>query len=72
MVVYDEMNTDAQALHQYHEYKAALAWCAKNNKKSWACMMYNQASEDGLRWPLITERGLRRRYSESLSSRIDL
>ena len=69
MVVYDEMNTDAQALHQYHEYEAALAWCAENNKKSWTCMKYSQACEDGLRWPLITERGLRRRLDLAWTAR---
>ena len=31
-------------------------------------MMYNQACEDGLRWPLITERGLRRRLDGTVTN----
>ena len=33
MPVYDELQSDIQALHEYHQYEAALAWMQENAPK---------------------------------------
>ena len=45
------------------QYDEAMAWCTAKEKSAYAASILTSDDEQGLRWPLISERGLRERLT---------
>ena len=48
------------------QYDEAMAWCTAKEKSAYAASILTSDDEQGLRWPLISERGLRERLTGNL------